>query len=252
MTQRLIIILLITLCAIVLSFIYWLLNTRQREWVRDYLLPILFFLGLGGKTAWRAIRLLNNRAAKRYLLILLSMNNLFILSFMALTITSYIIRNRPTHKAIGIKERAFPLFVLFFQFTSAYLIAMHTRFNFNLTRYISGIILSILGSIIGCLALWELKRSFSIMVEVRQLITKGIYSKIRHPLYAGELLSLLGIALLFNNIAGYTMFALLLLMQCARAILEERKLIAHFPEYTTYRENTGFFLPRLIKKSTSY
>lgn len=241
---------LIIVSIIIFAFIYWILSARQREWVRDYLIPILFFLGLAGKTLRHAIGLLCNKAYKTHILILLSVNNLLVLSFMALAIISYIIRSRPIHKAAGIKERAFPLFVLFSQFTGSYFIAVHTRFHFHIILYISGIIISILGTIMGCFALWELKRSFSIMVEVRRLITKGVYSKVRHPLYAGELLHLLGIAMLFNNMAAYGLFLFLMLMQSLRAILEEKKLSSHFTEYETYKAGTGFFLPKFGQKNT--
>ena len=197
-----------------------------------------------------AINLFDNKARKTHILILLSVNNLLVLSFMALAIISYIIRSRPIHKASGLKERAFPLFVLFSQFTGAYFIASYTRFRFHFLLYISGIIISILGTIMGCFALWELKRSFSIMVEVRRLITKGIYSKVRHPLYAGEILHLLGIAMVFNNMAAYGLFLFLFLMQALRAILEERKLSSHFSEYEDYKAGTGFFLPKFGQRKT--
>ena len=235
---------------IIFAFIYWILSVRQREWVRDYLIPILFFLCLAGKTLRHAIGLFGNKGYKTHILILLSVNNLLVLSFMVLAIISYIIRSRPIHKAAGIKERAFPLFVLFSQFTGSYFIAAHTRFHFHIIPYISGIVISILGTTMGCFALWELKRSFSIMVEVRRLITKGVYSKVRHPLYAGELLHLLGIAMLFNNMAAYGLFLFLFLMQSLRAILEEKKLSSHFTEYETYKAGTGFFLPKFRQKNT--
>lgn len=233
-----------TVIIIVFVFIYLILSSRQREWIKGYLIPIIFFLFLAGKTLRNAIALLGNKAYKTHILMLLSVNNLLILSFMSIAIISYIIRSRPIHKACGIKERAFPIFVLFSQFAGSYFIGAHTRFRFQIFLYISGIIISILGTIMGCFALWELKRSFSIMVEVRDLITRGIYSKVRHPLYAGELLHLLGIAMLFNNIAAYGLFVFLFFMQSLRAMLEENKLSSHFPEYEAYKYRTGFFLPR--------
>ena len=229
---------------LVISFVYWLLSAGQREWVRDRLVPVTFFLALAARTLWRSLGTILNKQAKLSLIILLSINNTLILSFMSLTIFSYILRSRPMHQAAGIKERAFPLFVVFFHLIGSYFIATRTRFHFNLTLYIVGLILSILGATIDCLAIWKLKRSFSIMVEVRPLVTSGIYGIIRHPLYSGELIHFLGIAMLFNNKEAYGMFVILIFMQTMRALLEEKKMIAHIPEYSTYREKTGFFLPR--------
>lgn len=235
---------LISLSLFTFIFIYWLLSASQRKWLWDYLVPILFFMALTGRTLWRAIIVILKWVGNPHILILVSINNLLILSFMLLTIISYIIRSRPMNKAVGIKERAFPLFVVFFHLVGSYFIALHIKFHFNMTLYILGLILSITGAILDCLAIWNLKRSFSIMVEVRPLITSGIYSKIRHPLYTGELLHFLGIAMIFNNIAVYGMFVFLLILQSLRAILEERKLITHFPSYLIYKKSTGFFFPR--------
>ncbi|MGA1795737.1 MAG: methyltransferase family protein [bacterium] len=228
--------------------LYWLLPPAKREWVKDSLIPILFFLFMTSRILWRAITIVMRWTGKPHILILISVNNLLILLFMALTITSYIIRSKPTHRATGFMERFFPLFVVFFHLFGSYLIAMFTKFRLNLTLYIAGIAISVLGVSLDCMAMWKLKRSFSIMAEVRPLITKGIYGRIRHPLYAGELIHFFGISLLFNNKTAYGLFVLLLIMQTVRALIEEKKMIAHFPEYGEYRKRTGFFLPRFRRK----
>ena len=232
------------------SFIYWLLTPLQREWVRDYLIPIGFFLILTGRTLWKAISILQNKLAKRSFIILLSINNLLVLIFMVLTIFSYIIRSKPLHRAVGFKERLFPLFVVIFHLVGAYLLVEFTKFNFNAVLYTTGLVFSMIGITLDCSAIWQLKRSFSIMVEIRPLITGGIYGWIRHPLYAGEMIHFLGIAMLFNNIPAYGLFGCLLIMQTLRAILEEKKLTTHVPEYGHYRKRTGFFWPRLRRTKT--
>lgn len=221
--------------------------------MRDYLIPILFFLALAGRTLWYAIELLRSTAAKGSFVALLSVNYLLVLSFMALTIFSYIIRSKPTNRAVGIKERAFPLFVVLFHLIVSYLIATRTQIRFHIVLYIGGTILSILGVTIDCLAMWRLRRSFSIMAEVRGLITTGIYGWIRHPLYAGELIHFFGISLVFNNMPAYSMCAVLIVLQSMRAVIEEQKLNAYFPEYVHYRKQAGFFFPKMrrVKMSPS-
>lgn len=238
---------------LIIFFIYWLLTPRQREWTRDYLIPIIFFLALARRTLWDAIELLRSTTAKGSFVALHSVNYLLILSFMALTIFSYIIRSKPAHRATGFKERAFPLAVVLFHIIGSYLIATRTQFRFHLVLYIGGILLSILGVAIDCLAMWRLRRSFSIMAEVRSLITTGIYGWIRHPLYAGEIIHFFGISLVYNNIPTYSMCVLLIVLQSMRAMIEEQKLIAHVPEYVHYRKQAGFFFPkfRRVKMSPS-
>jgi len=226
---------------------YWLLSPKKREWVKDSLIPVLFFLFMTSRILWRAITIIVRWVGKPHILILISVNNLLILLFMALTITSYIIRSKPALRATGLKERFFPLFVVLFHLSGSYLIAMFTKFRLNLTLYIIGIAISVVGVSLDCMAMWKLKRSFSIMAEVRPLITGGIYGVVRHPLYLGEIIHFFGISLLFNNATAYGMFVVLLIMQTLRALIEEKKLIAHFPEYGEYRKRAGFFLPKFTK-----
>jgi len=221
------------------------LTPRQRKWTRDYLIPVIFFLALAGRTLRDAIELLRSTKAKGSFVALLSVNYLLVLSFITLTIFSYIIRKKPTHQAVGIKERAFPLLIVLFNLIGSYFIATQTQFHFHIVLYIGGILLSILGVTISCLAMWRLRRSFSIMAEVRSLITTGIYGLIRHPMYAGELIHSFGISLVFNNITAYSMCALLIVLQSIRAMIEEHKLIAHVPEYADYRKKAGFFFPKI-------
>ncbi len=235
----------ISLFLIIISFIYWLLDPKKREWVKDYLIPVIFFFWIGGETIWQTIKLFRIKFMTISNLALRSANNILVTLFISLAIISYLIRQKPIHKAIGIKERVFPLFVLMSQLFGFRLIVRHTKFRFNPVLYVLGFILSISGIVLSCLALWELKRSFSIMVEVRKIITKGVYSKIRHPLYAGELTYVLGLAMLFNNIVSYSMFLLLLVFQSIRAILEEIKLTTYVPEYAAYKARTGFYFPKL-------
>jgi protein-S-isoprenylcysteine O-methyltransferase Ste14 len=205
---------------------------------------------LAGKTLWKAKGVIRNLIGRPLFLIMISVNNILILSFMLLTVISYVIRSRPMEKAVGIKERAFPLFVVIFHLVGSYFIAQHIRFRPNITLYILGVIFSIFGATLDCLALWKLKRSFSIMVEIRPLITSGVYNKIRHPLYTGEILHFLGIALVFNHVVVYGMLALLIILQALRAKLEEKKLKAYFPDYSIYMKNSGFFFPRFKYKKT--
>ena len=94
----------------------------------------------------------------------------------------------------------------------------------------------------------HLRQNFSIMTEARNCVKDGAYRYVRHPLYAGEILSMVGNALFWPswwNVLGALLFALL---QAWRAKIEESKLILAFPEYEKYRQETGLFFPKGIKK----
>ena len=68
---------------------------------------------------------------------------------------------------------------------------------------------------------------------------------VRHPLYVGEIVHILGIAILSATPVGLWLFLVSVLLQIVRARLEERKFIEWVPEYSVYRSNTGFFVPKL-------
>jgi protein-S-isoprenylcysteine O-methyltransferase Ste14 len=91
-----------------------------------------------------------------------------------------------------------------------------------------------------------LGRSFGAVPRARALVTSGPYSRIRHPLYVGEMVAFIGAILI--DVSPYKVAVLLLLvfLQGYRAILEERVLSGAFPEYMAYRGRTERFIPGLI------
>lgn len=94
----------------------------------------------------------------------------------------------------------------------------------------------------------QLGASFSRNVGVRdgaRLVTRGIYSKVRHPGYLAELLAFAGIAVAFNH--PFTSSASFLLPLAAflyRIRLEERALKAGYgKEYEEYAGRTSRLIP---------
>ncbi|MHA2353499.1 MAG: methyltransferase family protein [Candidatus Thorarchaeota archaeon] len=79
-----------------------------------------------------------------------------------------------------------------------------------------------------------------------ELITDGIYSRIRHPLYLATILVFSALALVYPfpvvivfslSLIGYTMIG---------AYFEERKLLKHYgDDYIEYKKTAGFILPRV-------
>jgi protein-S-isoprenylcysteine O-methyltransferase Ste14 len=100
-----------------------------------------------------------------------------------------------------------------------------------------------------------LGRSFSIMATARRLVIRGPYAFIRHPLYAAEAVTALGLVLsrwsVFALMIGAAWFAL----QYRRSVNEEAILRATFPEYDEYAKGVPRFFPtgrkisRLMKKA---
>ncbi len=82
---------------------------------------------------------------------------------------------------------------------------------------------------------------------MRELVTRGPYRWTRHPLYAGEIVHILGIAILSATPAGLYLFAVAVILQVMRAKIEERKFLCAVPEYRAYLDAPGFLWPRWRK-----
>jgi protein-S-isoprenylcysteine O-methyltransferase Ste14 len=89
-----------------------------------------------------------------------------------------------------------------------------------------------------------LRWSFSIMPEARRLVTGGPYSWSRNPVYIGEFLAAIGIALPHAGWASVYLLAALALAQYLRILWEERVLAREFKEeYGAYRRRVHRLLP---------
>ena len=75
-----------------------------------------------------------------------------------------------------------------------------------------------------------------------ELVERGIYHFIRHPIYAGDLLLLLGFELALNSwlVLGVLLLTPVVVVQARR---EERTLEANLPGYREYRDSTKGFVP---------
>lgn len=76
----------------------------------------------------------------------------------------------------------------------------------------------------------------TVQVEAGQtVISKGPYALIRHPMYSGMLLVILGAPLAIGSWWGLALFPPLLALIIWRLLNEERYLMAHLPGYKEYR-----------------
>lgn len=96
----------------------------------------------------------------------------------------------------------------------------------------------------------DLGRNWSQTLHVRQghdLVTHGVYTHIRHPMYAAFLLWGMAQPLLLQNwIAGWSHLAGMLVLYRVRVPQEEALMLETFgAAYRTYMHRTGRILPRL-------
>lgn len=83
------------------------------------------------------------------------------------------------------------------------------------------------------------------VLERQQVVAKGVYGFIRHPIYTGDLLLLLGLELALNSwlVAGILLLAPIVLRQ---AVKEEKMLVRNLPGYDVYCARTKRFIPFVI------
>jgi protein-S-isoprenylcysteine O-methyltransferase Ste14 len=79
-----------------------------------------------------------------------------------------------------------------------------------------------------------------------ELVTSGPYRFVRHPIYSGLLLAVLGTALA-TNLIGLIIFAVLGGYFYCSASVEEKNLTAAFPTaYTAYQARTKMLIPLVL------
>lgn len=76
----------------------------------------------------------------------------------------------------------------------------------------------------------------------QQVITTGVYGLVRHPLYLGCALMMLGAPLLVGSVYGLLISALGLLLLVGRIVGEERMLLEELDGYAAYRQKVKYRL----------
>jgi protein-S-isoprenylcysteine O-methyltransferase Ste14 len=91
------------------------------------------------------------------------------------------------------------------------------------------------------LARWQLGSSFSIKAKAGALVTTGLYSRIRNPIYLFGGLVVVGLSLFVAVWGPLVVAAVILPLQIYRARKEEQVLASAFgDEYRRYKSKTWF------------
>lgn len=90
-------------------------------------------------------------------------------------------------------------------------------------------------------SIWTLRRSFSITVEARVLVTRGPFRWVRHPVYLGEILAAAAVVAWRWSLLNVAIFILFVTIQLLRARWEEAKLLRTFSEYISFSTRSRWF-----------
>jgi protein-S-isoprenylcysteine O-methyltransferase Ste14 len=117
---------------------------------------------------------------------------------------------------------------------------------------IAGVALVVAGV---ALAIWSrqtLGANWSASVTIKtghSLISRGPYAVVRNPIYAADIIMVLGMAVALGEVRGLLGLALMVGAAWHKARSEERFLLAEFgDEYAGYRRDVGFLLPRILAR----
>jgi len=167
------------------------------------------------------------------------------LFFLALVVFLTVLRLPPKSVSVGVEPR---LTSIAGTFCLMLLVVLPTGTPGIGIRAMAGSLM-VVGTVLSIWGAINLGRSFSIMAAARQLVIHGLYSIVRHPLYATEAVTALGSVLMSWSIWSCLLFVAWGGLQYRRILNEERILRATFPEYDDYANNVPMIIPRLTPYS---
>jgi protein-S-isoprenylcysteine O-methyltransferase Ste14 len=164
---------------------------------------------------------------------------LSVIAYLVVIAATLLVRVRPAAKARGIEPRISALIGTFL----LTVIVLFPRRELSLTAEMVSTLLTLGGTIFAVVVLTQLRESFSIMAEARQIVTAGVYRIVRHPLYLAEEIAAIGIMMQFFSVWTALILAVQIGFQLRRMHNEEAVLAEIFPEYSAYRDRTARILP---------
>ena len=162
--------------------------------------------------------------------------------FNLLLVYLLVVRDKPVAKSRGAAPR---IFAVLGTFTGVGILQLPVA-QLGLGMQVLAAVLIGVGSLSSFLVLWRLGKSFSIMPEARKLVTSGPYAHARHPLYAVEMITVIGTALQFAAPWSWVLALLVVTLLWIRSHFEEQVLAETYPEYAAYRAKTARFIPGII------
>ncbi len=140
--------------------------------------------------------------------------------------------------------------VLFLLFVAVWVIdSFFLRFSTRPAESVPLIPRIVLAGVVLVAAVMLVKAAHPIMDHGKappELVTTGVFGRVRHPLYLGCILFYLGLVLSTLSIASAAVFVLIVLFYDHIARYEERLLLGRFgEEYERYMERSGRWLPRV-------
>jgi protein-S-isoprenylcysteine O-methyltransferase Ste14 len=216
----------------------------------------LFFLYVGSKEALlifaRTQILAEAQSLNMRTIFPVSTKHALIMGFDFLVGVNLLISRVPIKPPEKLREILVPLLGTFLYL--GYAVASHVSpgLRYNLLPLASqngAAVMGLLVALVGySVAVWSaifLGRSFGVFVSVRPIVSDGPYRYVRHPMYLGHALMIVGVLLSAFAPIYIALTALYLSVIVYRARLEDDALSRSSEAYREYVKHTGSFFPRL-------
>lgn len=118
--------------------------------------------------------------------------------------------------------------------------------HFNRIIAYVGLFFAFTGLFIVIVALIQLNKNltpFPTPKDGSELITTGLYKFVRHPIYTGVILTVVGYGIYKESIWKTLVAVLLLILFYYKSKYEEEMLMKRYEEYKDYEKRTAKFLP---------
>jgi len=126
------------------------------------------------------------------------------------------------------------------------------RFSTFLNDYVPNIIRVTAGTIVlivaGLLSFSGMRIVFDEVREKPEVIRKGVFSIVRHPVYLGEILLYMGLIFFSLSIASIVVWLLAIIFLYYISRYEEKILLDYFgDQYRSYMKEVPMWLPRIFR-----
>ncbi len=128
---------------------------------------------------------------------------------------------------------------------------VHTHFGLVMLRWGASLVgvVCLLGTIECWMRMGKNWRMGVVPNQGTELVTDGLYARIRHPIYAFSVLLMLCSVVIVPTILMMTIAIIHVVLMILKARHEERFLLStHGERYAEYCRRTGRFFPRLISR----
>jgi len=106
------------------------------------------------------------------------------------------------------------------------------------------VIVSLFANVMLLVTVSFLGRSLSVMPEARRLVQSGPYAIVRHPIYTGFVIGMVGTAVAQGQVRSILAVVLLVASYLRKTKIEETWLVQQFgDEYRTYQKEVGALIP---------